>query len=130
MSRENLDLSHRAADAFNRRDLAAFLALQDEDVRGFPLAMDMEGGYCGHEGTKRWWDAQFESFPDLTIEVVDMTDPGDMTVAELRMRGSGAGGSVPVDVTIWRVSQWRAGKCVWWGSFRTREEALAAEGVA
>jgi SnoaL-like protein len=90
----------------------------------------MEGGYCGHEGTKRWWDAQFESFPDLTIEVVDMTDPGDMTVAELRMRGSGAGGSVPVDVTIWRVSQWRDSKCVWWGSFRTQEEALAAEGVA
>jgi hypothetical protein len=29
VSHENLELAHRAADAFNRRDLAAFLALRE-----------------------------------------------------------------------------------------------------
>ena len=53
----------------------------------------------------------------------------DLTIAELRMRGHGAGGAVPVDVTIWRVSQWRDGKCIWWGSFRTEADAQAAEGL-
>jgi hypothetical protein len=130
MSRENVELSHRAAEAFNRRDLDAYLATQAEDVEGVPLATDMEGQYRGHGGTRRWWAAQFDSFPDLTIEVVQMTDPGDLTIAELRMRGHGAGGAVPVDVTIWRVSRWRDGKCVWWATYRSEAEALEAVGLS
>jgi ketosteroid isomerase-like protein len=126
MSHENVELSHRAADAFNRRDLEAFLDLQDADVLGVPLASAVDGEYRGHPGTRRWWDAQFDSFPDLTIEVVEMRDPGDVTIAELRMRGHGAGGSVPVDTTIWRVSRWAEGKCTWWGTYRTESDALEA----
>jgi hypothetical protein len=126
MSQENVDLSYRAADAFNRRDLATFLALQADDVEGIPLASDMEGGYHGKGGTRRWWAAQFDAFPDLTIEVVEMSDPGDVTIAGLRMRGHSASGAVPVDMTIWRVSRWRDRKCIWWGSFRSEEEALEA----
>jgi hypothetical protein len=125
-SADNVELSYRAADAFNRRDPDAFVALMDNDVEGHPLAMDMEGGYCGHAGTRRWWNAQFDSFPDLTIEVLEMSDLGEVTVAALRMRGHGAGGSVPVDVTIWRVSRWRDHKCVWWGTFRSEAHALQA----
>jgi hypothetical protein len=125
-SADNVELSYRAADAFNRRDPDAFVALMDSDVEGHPLAMDMEGGYCGHAGTRRWWNAQFDSFPDLTIEVLEMNDLGEVTVAALRMRGHGAGGSVPVDVTIWRVSRWRDHKCVWWGTFRSEADALQA----
>jgi hypothetical protein len=41
MSEDNVKLGYRAADAFNRRDLGAFLALQDDDVQGVPLAVDM-----------------------------------------------------------------------------------------
>jgi hypothetical protein len=129
-SADNAELSVRAAEAFNRRDLDGFLGLMDEDVEGHPLAMDMEGGYCGHSGTKRWWSAQFDSFPDLTIEILDMNERDDLTIAELCMRGTGAGGAVPVNTTIWRVSQWRSGKCVWWGTFRSAEEAMAARGLA
>jgi hypothetical protein len=123
---DNVELSYRAADAFNRRNPDAFVALMDHDVEGHPLAMDMEGGYCGHAGTRRWWKAQFDSFPDLMIEVLDMTDLGDVTVAALRMRGHGAGGSVPVDVTIWRASRWRDHKCVWWATYRSEADALQA----
>ena len=32
MSQENVELTHRAFDAFNRRDLDASLALTDDDV--------------------------------------------------------------------------------------------------
>jgi hypothetical protein len=90
----------------------------------------MEGVYRGHEGTRRWWNAQFDSFPDLTIEVVEMRDLGDLTIAGLRTRGHGAGGVVPVDTTIWRVSRWRRGKCTWWGTFRSESEAREAMGLA
>lgn len=101
----------------------------DKDVEGHPLAMDMEGGYCGHSGTKRWWEAQFDSFPDLTIEVLDMIEADDVTIAKLCMRGHGAGGSVPVKTVIWRASRWSGDKCTWWGTFRSEEDARIAMGV-
>jgi SnoaL-like domain len=129
-SADNMELSVRAAEAFNARDLDGFLGLMDVDVEGHPLAMDMEGGYCGHSGTTRWWNAQFDSFPDLTIEILDMSERDDLTIAELCMRGHGAGGAVPVRTTIWRVSQWRGGKCIWWGTFRSAEEAIETKGLA
>jgi hypothetical protein len=36
MSQENVDLNHQANDAFNRRDLHAFLALMDRDAEFIP----------------------------------------------------------------------------------------------
>jgi hypothetical protein len=126
MTQENVELSYRAAEAVNRRDLDAFLELQDERVEGIPLASGVDGHYHGHAGTRRWWKAQFDAFPDLTIEVLDMRDPADLTIAELRMRGHSANGAVPVDTIIWRASRWRDGRCTWWGSFRSEAEALEA----
>jgi ketosteroid isomerase-like protein len=37
MSQENVDLVRRAVDAFNRRDLDAFVALTDDDVEVIPV---------------------------------------------------------------------------------------------
>ena len=130
MSQQNVELSHRAAEAFNRRDLGGFLALQDDEVQGVPLAIDMQGDYRGHDGTRRWWGDLFGAFPDLTIEVVEVRDPDDLTIAAVRMRGHGAGGAAPVDMTLWRVDRWRRQKCIWWASFRTESDALEAVGLA
>ena len=44
MSQENVELIHRSVDAFNRRDLDAYLALMDEDVEAIPRVAAMEGG--------------------------------------------------------------------------------------
>ena len=71
MPQQNVELSYRAAEAFNGRDIEGFLELMDADVRGMPLAS-----------------------------------------AAVRMRGHGAGGATPIDETLWRVTQWRDGKCV------------------
>jgi hypothetical protein len=49
MSQENVELQHRLTDAFNRRDLDAYLALTDEDIEAIPRVGGMEGGYHGHE---------------------------------------------------------------------------------
>ena len=121
-----MELGYRAADAFNRRDLDAYLALQDDDVRTVPLAGDMEGGHHGHDGIRRWWGDLLDAIPDLTIEVLDVRDLGDMTIAAVRIHGHGAGGAAPVDMSLWRVARFRRGKCVWWGTFRTEPEALEA----
>jgi ketosteroid isomerase-like protein len=56
MSQENVELLHRAYDAFNRRDLDALLALCDPDVEFISYTMQVERGdpYRGHDGVRSW----------------------------------------------------------------------------
>jgi len=126
MSRENVELAHRSVDAFNRRDLDALLALMADDVEGAPPLASMEGNYHGHAGIRRWWESLFEGLPDFSIEVVEVRDPGDLTVAVLRNRAHGAASATPVEQRIWLVGEWRDRKVIWWHTFRSEAEALEA----
>jgi ketosteroid isomerase-like protein len=128
MSQENVELTYRAADAFNRRDLDAHLALTDDDVEAIPRASRMEGSYHGHDGIRRWWKDLLDAFPDFTVEVVEVRDLGDVTVAALRFRAHGAGSDLPVEETVWQAIRWRRGKAVSWSTFDTPAEALEAAG--
>jgi hypothetical protein len=94
MSQENVQLARRAYDAFNRRDWDAFLELTDADVRGVPLAAAIDGDYLGHDGMRNWWGSLFDVLPDYTLEIVEMRDLGDVTLANLRIRGHGTGAAL------------------------------------
>ena len=50
MPQESIDLLHQTFDAFNRRDLDAFLALCDPEVEFISYLMQVAGGqpYRGH----------------------------------------------------------------------------------
>jgi hypothetical protein len=50
MSRENVEATERAIEAFNRRDLDAFLALAHPDAEHVALAGE---AYRGHDGLRR-----------------------------------------------------------------------------
>ena len=132
MSQENVELTYRAIDAFNRRDLDAYLALMDDDVEVIPRcrALERESSYRRHDGVRRWWNNVFDVFPDWTIEVVEARDLGDLTFATTRVSGHGAGSTAPTDQAIWMMARLRRGRCVWWGSFNTRAEALEAVGLS
>ena len=130
MSQENVELVHRGADAFNRRDLDAYLALIDDDVELVPRAASMEGSYHGHGGVRRFWENLLDAFPDFTVEVVEVRDLGDLTVAAVRGRGHGMSSDVAVDETVWHVARWRRGKVVWWCNRDTWAEALVAVGLS
>ena len=126
MSQENVELVHLAFDAFNRRDRDATLALMDDDVEGVPRIAAIEGSYHGHEGMRRWWNSLLDAFRDFTVEVGEVHDLGDVTVAAVRLRGQGAGGDTPTEAGTWHVAEWRRGRCVWWRTFSSRDEALEA----
>ena len=93
MSQENVELLHGAIDAFNRRDLDAFLATQDPGGEFTPYERAVEGlgPYRGHDGVRSWWENSFEAFPDLTAELHDVRALGDKTFARGRLYGTGAG---------------------------------------
>jgi ketosteroid isomerase-like protein len=132
MSQENVELAYRAWEAFNGRDLAAFLALMDDDVETIPRTVAVEGGghYHGHDGVRHWWKDLFDVFPDFAIEAVEVRDLGDLVFAAVRVRGHGGGSDTPTEEAIWNVIRWRRGKCVWWSSFDTQAEALEALGLS
>ena len=65
MSQENVELHHRLYDAFNRRHLAAVMALMADDVESGSLVVGIEGGYHGPDGMRRLWEDLLNATPDL-----------------------------------------------------------------
>jgi ketosteroid isomerase-like protein len=129
MSQENVELAHKTYDAFNDRDLDAFLGLMDADVEAFPRVVALEAAYHGHDGFRRWW-REFDDFlSDVALEVIAVRELGDVALTTFRMRGHGAGSDTPLDEKLWSATEWRAGKCVWWGNYGTEAEALEAVGL-
>ena len=70
------------------------------------------------------------AFPDYEIEVDEIRDLGEVTIAAMRAVGHGAGSEVPLQDTIWLACRWRQGKCVWWRVLYSWDEALEAAGLA
>jgi ketosteroid isomerase-like protein len=131
MSQENVELAYRLTDAFNRRDLDAYLDLTDEDVEAIPRTGAMEGSYHGHDGTRQWWTDLLGSFPDFSVESYEVHDKwGNLTLAAARARAHGAGSDTPIEQVFWQVVRWRRGRCFWWAHFDTRAEALEAVGLS
>jgi ketosteroid isomerase-like protein len=131
MSRENVELTYRAYDALNRRDLDALLALSDPDVEFADLIVELEGGgsFRGHEGIRSWWEGYFTAFPDLSAEIDEVRDLGDLTLVRGRIRGRGMESDASFEQAYWQMIEWRNQKTVWWRGLRSEAEALEAVGL-
>ncbi len=62
--------------AYNRRDLDAMLALQDEDIVSYPSALFGHRPHLGHAGVRAWWQ-----------EMVDSGRGYQVVVSEVRLLG-------------------------------------------
>jgi ketosteroid isomerase-like protein len=131
VSRENVENHQRAIEAFNRRDLDAFLVLTDAGAEFAPSSGGMEGGgvYRGHAGVRKWWSDLLEVLPDFRLEIEETRDLGAVTVVHARNRGQGATSGASFERGIWHVVEWREGKGVWWQAFQSEAEALEAAGL-
>src|SRR6266566_3235276 len=128
MSEENVRLVYEVIDAFNRRDLDAYLALMDPEVEFTPYEVWVQGGqpYRGHAGIRRWWNDTFQVLPDLKAEVYEVRDLNDRTFVNGCLRGQGVGSGAPIERTMWLAIEWREGMEVWWCAFGSEAEALKA----
>jgi ketosteroid isomerase-like protein len=130
MSQENVELYRRCIDAFNRRDLDAFLALMDEDVEAASRLAAIEGRLKGHDGMRRWWTSWFAVWPDYRLAILELREREDVTLAALRGQGHAAASDVPFEDMVWQLARWRGGKCVLWHVFTDRDEALETAGMS
>jgi ketosteroid isomerase-like protein len=131
MSRENVALARRAHDAFNRRDLNAFLAFMDPEVQLTTRFMELEGDpyYRGHDGVREWWRTLLGIFPDFSTEVLEVREHGDSLVMAVRVRGHGVEGGAPFEEVLWQAVKMRDAKATWWRNFTSEAEALEAAGL-
>jgi len=131
MSEENAELARRAHDAFNRRDLDAFLAFMDPEVEVTTRFMELEGdrSYRGHDGVRDWWRILLDVFPDFSSEVLEVRDVGDFVIVAVRVRGHGVEGGTPFEEVLWQTCKVRDGKATWWRNFGSEAEALEAAGL-
>jgi ketosteroid isomerase-like protein len=97
MSQENVDLTRRAYDAFNRRDIDAFLALVDDNVEVNSRLVAIEGAYHGRDGVRCWWKDLFDVMPDYRVEVEELIDLGEHVLARTRHHARGKGSGVEVE---------------------------------
>ncbi len=131
MSQENVELTYRSHDAFNRRDLDAYLLLHDPDVEFTPYERALEGlgPYHGHDGVRRWWGEALEILRDFEVELDEVRDVGHMTLVRGRLRGHGAESGASFERTYWGLFRWRDKRIVWWHAFESETEALEAVGL-
>jgi hypothetical protein len=53
------------------------------------------------------------------MEVVEVRDLGELTLAAIRALGYGGGSEVPFEDNVWLAGRWRGRKCFWWRALPT-----------
>ena len=133
MSRENVEVVKQAFDAIAREGWQALISLLDPEFElTTPPDLAMEPDtYRGEEGLRRY----FESFEDVMedIRIVpegEFLDAGDKVFFEFRLTARGKETGIEAGQRAFQVWTLRAGKALRAEVFASREDALAAAGLA
>ena len=133
MSQENVEIVSRAIDAFNRRDLAGWLAEWDARCEYRPaMERDMAGdedGFRGHPGLCRWWQEMSDAWSYWHDEVHEIRPVADRVFMSLTLRGKGRTSGVEIEAPFFLVGTIREGKLVSSCDYTDRSEALRAVGL-
>ena len=131
MSQENVEIVRRVFDAFNRRDIAAFLELLDPDVEWVPVLAVLEGSvYRGHADIRRWikdLDTDWEFFEVYHEELRDL---GDRVLVSGHWRARGRASGIEVENPGTYLYEIKGGKVASMRTFTDRVEALEAVGLS
>ncbi len=134
MSRENVEITGRAYEAWQRDDFEGFLSLIDPDVEWLTASERELGGvtsvYRGHQGMREFWDHWRAEVEDISIEIEETRDLGDervLALGRIGFRGSASGITVESELAL--VQTLRAGKIVRSMDYMSHQEALEAVGL-
>lgn len=131
MSRENVELTRRITDAFNRRDVDAVVALWDPDGMWYPAIEGLTEGraaYRGHDGFRQYFRDLAEFAEESTLEWSDVRDLGDQVLCLGRVSMTFSSG-VKLDQECGGVLTWRDGKCLEILAYLSHAETLEAAGL-
>ena len=133
MSRENVEVIHKLAEAFNRHDLEALSALSDEDAEFISLLTAIEAGGATYRGPNIWVDyfaAMDEAWTEWQVEDLRVFDAGDEQAAAIfRIVGKGRSSGARADQLLGITHRFRGGKLWRMRAYMDPEEALEAVGL-
>ena len=110
MSQKNVELTRRAFQAFNDRDLDTVLASLHDDVEASRASPLLRAGTAATKGSAAGGSRLLGAFPDFYAEILEVRDLGEFMVVILRVRGRGAESDTPLDAAIWHVNHFRNGR--------------------
>jgi ketosteroid isomerase-like protein len=131
MSQTNVAITERVMDAFNRRDIDAFVQPTTADFEWFPaLGIAVEGGsFRGREGVEAYFETLHATWEEVRLVAENVRDLGESVLWLGRIEGRGRGSGVPVNSPMGAVIDFRGGK-VWRArSYLDHAEALRAAGL-
>ena len=134
MSQENVKAFKRAIQAYNRRDIDAFLEEIDPEVELHgalqPLLQSEATVYQGHEGVRQWVRDIDEALADIRLELPEIRDLGDRIVAIGWIRARGKASGAETESPFGCVLELKNGKATRVVSFLSEAEALEAAGLS
>ena len=132
MSQANVEVAERANDAFNRRDVDAFMECVTQDIE-FTAAMSgtVAGGSLNRrEGIEAVFADIRDTWEEHRMVIDEIRDLGERVLGLGRLEGRGKASGVSVDVPFALVSDLR--ECKMWRSraYLDHGEALRAAGLS
>ena len=115
MSQENVEITRRAYEAFNRRDFDALLETWDPEIEWHQFTQFPDRAvYRGAEEVRdRFLKQQLvEQFGDFRIDVEEFVDVGDHVVMIGHLVAHGSASGVPVRLRVVNILELRDGKLV------------------
>jgi ketosteroid isomerase-like protein len=127
----NVELVRSWIDAYNARDVDAFVAQCDPAVEFHSLFAAVGGGlYREHDGVRKWYRDLEDTWGDeVSIEPEVLFDLGEQVLVFAVLHGRGRQSGVDVAMPYAVVSRWRDGLVVYYKTFLDRDEALRELGV-
>jgi ketosteroid isomerase-like protein len=133
MSQQNVEALRQALDAYNRRDIDAFMERFDPMVETHPLNLAMFAQeatvYHGHDGIRRFIGDVDEVLSEIQVEVVEIRDLGERIVARGRLHARGRASGAEIDSPIGWVVDFASGKVVRMRDYPDFTGALKAAGL-
>jgi uncharacterized protein len=134
MSEENVEAFRASLEAYNRRDIEAFLAAFDPTVEIHPLTLAMFGRegtvYRGHEGIRQFLRDVDEVLPGIKVEPLEFRDLGERVVATGRLHARGRASGAEVESPIGWLVEFRDGRVIRMTDFLDPNKALEAAGLS
>ena|SRR5215217_4363900 len=104
MSRENVEVVRRTAEAFNRHDIAALTELSNDDLEFVSVLTTVDAGDATYSGPETWatyFDRMNQIWDDWRVETVEIFDAdGDRVAAVFQIAGKGKTSGVPVERAV------------------------------
>jgi ketosteroid isomerase-like protein len=131
VSEEDIELQRRLTDAFNARDVDAFIALCDPNVEVHSTFTELGAVYHGHDGVRRWHHELEDAWGEnIRLEVQAYFDLGEHTLLFSVWHGRGRQSGVDVALPAAQVGKWRDGSLIYIKGYMKREDALSELGVS